>query len=129
MNRTLIMAAVIAAGAGIVLTVIYMHGEARCDACYSKAREEGSTQAAEAAKEHATKLAAAIEKTRQQENAFHAKLSKLQTVKDVTGCLDTPLREFTDRLRDTYPDQRRPSGGPMRPGPITRWSGNATADR
>ena len=40
MNRTLLMVALIAAGVGIVLSIIYMHGEARYKAGYSKAREE-----------------------------------------------------------------------------------------
>ena len=88
---------------GLFGTIIYLHGESRYDAGYSKAREEVSTQVANIAKQHAIELAKAIEKTRQQEVAFHAKLSKLQTVKDSTGCLDRALpEEFILRLKELY---------------------------
>ena len=98
--------AIIAAVVGLFLALTYLHGEARFDAGYSQAREEAATEISRVAKDHAIKLAKAIEKTRQQEIAFHAKLKNLQAVKDVTGCLDRPLPEFTERLRDAYPGKR-----------------------
>ena len=98
--------AILAAVVGLFLVMTYLHGEARYKTGYSKAREESARQAAAVSKQHASALAKAIEKTRQQEIAFHAKLKNLQAVKDVTGCLDRPLGEFTERLRDAYPGKR-----------------------
>lgn len=106
MNRYAVMIAIGVFGIGLFLSLVYFHGEARYKAGYSKAREEAATQVADMAKKHGIELAAAIEKTRQQENAFHAKLKNLQSVKDVTGCLDRPHSEFTERLRDAYPGKR-----------------------
>ncbi len=106
MNRYAVMIAIGVFGIGLVLSLVYFHGEARYDAGYSKAREEVSSQAAVVSKQHGIALAKAIEKTRQQEIAFHAKLKNLQAVKDVTGCLDRPHPEFTERLRDAYPGKR-----------------------
>ena len=106
MNRYVVMVAIGVFGIGLVLSLVYLHGESRYDAGYSKAREESASQAAVVSKQHAIAIAKAIEKTRQQENAFHAKLKNLQSVKDTTGCLDRPHPEFTERLRDAYPGKR-----------------------
>ena len=106
MNRYLVMTAVGIFTLGLILSMVYVHGEARYKAGYSAAREESATQAAEASKRHGDELAKAVEKTRQQEIAFHAKLKTLQSVKDVTGCLDRPQPEFSERLRDAYPRKR-----------------------
>ena len=106
MNRYLVMAAAGVFVIGLVLSMVYLHGEARYKAGYATAREESATQAAEASKKHGEELAKAVEKTRQQEIAFHAKLKTLQSVKDVTGCLDRPQPEFSERLRDAYPGKR-----------------------
>ena len=127
MSAKIITALVILSIFGITL---YFYGDAREGEGAAKERAKMASQVSEIAKKHAIELAKAIEKTRQQEVAFHAKLSKLQTVKDSTGCLDRALPpEFIERLRDTYPDQRRPAGGTLRAGPLTRWGGNATPDR
>ena len=107
MNRYAVMIAIVVFGLGLFLSLVYFHGESRYKAGYSKAREEAANQVSTAAKKHATELAKAIEKTRQQEVAFHAKLKRLQTVQDPTGCLDRPLSpEYLERLRDTYPGKR-----------------------
>ena len=106
MNRYAVMIAIGVFVIGLVLSLVYFHGEARYKSGYSKAREEASAHAADKAKQHGIELAKAIEKTRQQEIAFHVKLKNLQAVKDVTGCLDRPHREFTERLRDAYPGKR-----------------------
>ena len=106
MNRYAVMIATGVFALGLILSLVYFHGEARCKACYSEAKREVAAQVADMAKKHSAELAAAIEKTRQQENAFHAKLKNLQSVKDTTGCLDRPHPEFTERLRDTYPGKR-----------------------
>ena len=106
MNRYAVMIAIGIFGVGLFLSLVYFHGEARYKSGYSKAREEASAQVANMAKQHGIELAKAIEKTRQQEIAFHAKLKNLQSVKDTTGCLDRPLGEFTERLRDAYPGKR-----------------------
>ena len=106
MNRYVVMLAVGVFGIGLFLALVYLYGEARYDSGYSTARKEAATQAAKISKRHGEELAMAIEKTRQQEVAFHAKLKNLQAVKDTTGCLDRPQPEFTDRLRDAYPGKR-----------------------
>ena len=106
MNRYAVMIAIVVFGLGLFLSLVYFHGEARYKAGYSKAREEAATQVADMAKKHGIALAAAIEKTRQQEIAFHVKLKNLQSVKDVTGCLDRYHPEYTERLRDVYPGKR-----------------------
>ena len=106
MNRYAVMLAIGVFVIGLVLSLVYFHGEARYKSGYSKAREEASAQVANMAKQHGIELAKAIEKTRQQEIAFHAKLKNLQAVKDVTGCLDRPHPEYTERLRDAYPGKR-----------------------
>ena len=129
MNRYVVMIAVVVFGLGMFLSLVYFHGESRYKAGYSKAREEAATQAAEVSKKHGVELAAAIEKTRKQEIAFHAKLKNLQTVQDTTGCLDRHLPEFTERLRDAYPSQRGSSADPVRPGPLARWRQYTSPDR
>ena len=106
MNRYLVMAAIGLFALGLILSMVYLHGEARYKAGYATAREEAATQAAEASKKYGDELAKAVEKTRQQEIAFHAKLKTLQSVKDTTGCLDRPQPEFSERLRDAYPGRR-----------------------
>ena len=103
MNRYVVMISIGVFVLGLILSLVYFHGEARYSSGYSDAREEAATQAAETSKKHGNELAAAVEKTRQQENAFHAKLKILQSVKAATGCLDRPQPEFSERLRDSYP--------------------------
>ena len=129
MNRYAVMIAIGVFVIGLVLSLVYFHGEARYKAGYSKAREETATQVADMAKQHGIELAAAIEKTRKQEIAFHAKLKNLQTVQDTTGCLDRPQPEFTTRLRDAYPGQRGSSTDPVRSGPLARWRQYTAPDR
>ena len=129
MNRYAVMIAIVVFGLGLFLSLVYFHGEARYKAGYSKAREEAATEISKIAKDHAIKLAKAIEKTRQQEIAFHAKLKNLQTVQDTTGCLDRPQPEFTTRLRDAYPGQRGSSTDPVRSGPLARWRQYTAPDR
>ena len=88
MNRYAVMIAIGVFVIGLVLSLVYFHGEARYKSGYSKAREEVSAQVADLAKQHGIALAKAIEKTRQQEIAFHVKLKRPVKEAELPGSME-----------------------------------------